>query len=73
MLADQIASSVKKAIPDAEVTVRDMTGNDDHFEVIVLSAAFRGKPLLEQHQMVHASLAVLKGEIHAVAIKTLSP
>lgn len=69
--AEKIVSAVKEALPDAEVTVQDMTGNGDHFGVIVLSAVFRGKTLLEQHQMVHASLASLKGEIHAVAIKTL--
>lgn len=69
-LSEEIQLSVKKAVPDAEVTVQDMTGGGDHFEVIVLSPAFRGKSLMEQHQMVHAALEGLKERIHAVKIKT---
>ena len=69
-LPEEIQSFVKKAIPDAEVTVQDMTGGGDHFEVIVLSSAFRGKSLMEQHQRVHAALEGLKERIHAVKIKT---
>lgn len=69
-LADQIQSAVKNGIPDSEVTVEDMTGGGDHFRVIVLSRAFQGKILIEQHQMVHHCLEPLKDRIHAVAIKT---
>ena len=69
-LAEEIRSLVSKAIPDSEITVQDMTGGGDHFEVIVLSSAFRGKSLMEQHQMVHAVLEELKDKIHAVKIKT---
>lgn len=50
--------------------MEDMTGTGDHFQVIVFSEAFRGKTLIEQHQMVHASLETLKDQIHALAIKT---
>jgi stress-induced morphogen len=69
-LAEKIQSLVREAISDGEVTVRDLTGGGDHFEVIVLSPSFRGKTLIEQHKMVHAALDPLKGEIHALAIKT---
>ena len=71
-LEEEIQSHVAKAIPSAEVTVQDMTGGGDHFEVVVLSPAFRGKMLIEQHQMVHAALEPLKDRIHALKIKTLS-
>lgn len=70
-LAEEIQEAVSKAIPDAEVTVRDMTGGGDHFEVVVLSPLFRGKTLIEQHQMVHSALEPLKDRVHAVRIKTL--
>ncbi len=69
-LAEEIHSLVSKAIPNSQVTVQDMTGGGDHFELIVLSSAFRGKSLMEQHQMVHAALEGLKEKIHAVKIKT---
>lgn len=69
-LAEEIQSFVKKGIPDSEVTVQDMTGGGDHFEVIILSTAFRGKTLIEQHQMVHRALEGLKEKIHALKIVT---
>lgn len=69
-LAERIQALILKALPGAEVTVQDMTGGGDHFQVIVLSPAFQGKTLIEQHQRVHASLEPLKNEIHALAIKT---
>lgn len=69
-LAQEIHVAVSKAIAGAEVTVQDMTGGGDHFEVIVVSSVFKGKRLIEQHQMVHAALEALKDRIHAVQIKT---
>lgn len=71
-LAEEIQALVSKSIPEAEVTVQDLTGGGDHFEVIVLSPVFKGKMLIEQHQMVHRALEPLKDRIHAVKIKTLS-
>ena len=70
-LAQEIQETVRKVIPDSEVTVQDMTGGGDHFEIIVVSPAFRGRTLMEQHQRVHAALEGLKDKIHAVKIKTL--
>jgi stress-induced morphogen len=73
MLApEEIQSKILKAIPDAEVTVQDLTGGGDHFQVVVLSPSFRGKTRIEQHQMVHQALEALKDEIHALAIKTIA-
>lgn len=69
-LSEEIQSFIKKAISNSEVTVQDMTGGGDHFEVIVLSPAFRGKTLIEQHQMVHRALEELKEKIHALKITT---
>ena len=69
-LEEEIQSCIRKSFPDAEVTIRDMTGGGDHFEVIVFSSLFKGKLLIEQHRMVHAVLEPLKDKVHAVAIKT---
>ena len=71
-LAEEIQTAIAKALPHSEVTIQDMTGGGDHFEVIVASSAFRGKMLIEQHQMVHGALEPLKDKIHAVKIKTLA-
>lgn len=62
---------VREALPGAQVTASDMTGTGDHWEVRVVSAAFQGKSLLEQHRMVMAALsAEMDKRIHAVQLKT---
>ena len=62
-----------RAFPEGEVTVQDMTGGQDHFEVIVVSDFFKGKTKIEQHRLVQNSLedAFADGRIHAVKIKTI--
>lgn len=69
-LKEEIYRLVNQAILQSEVTVEDMTGTGDHFQVIVLSSVFKGKTVIEQHRMVHAALEPLKDQIHALAIKT---
>jgi stress-induced morphogen len=68
-----LAQLIATELPDAEVAVRDRTGTMDHFNVTVRSAAFKGKSLIEQHQLVYAALknALRDGRIHAVELKTI--
>jgi acid stress-induced BolA-like protein IbaG/YrbA len=74
MHPDEIRRLILAALPDAEVTVHDLTGGGDHFEVAVVSAAFSGKTLLDQHQLVYQPLrAALADRIHALTLKTYSP
>ncbi len=70
---DKVHALLTQTFAGAEVTVQDLTGAGDHFQVIVVSEAFRGKPLLAQHKMVHDALAPLAADIHALAIRTLAP
>ena len=57
MQTQDIARKIRAAFPDAEVELTDTTGGGDHFEATVVSAAFVGKSMLEQHRMVYAALA----------------
>jgi len=51
--------------------VHDLTGSGDHFQEVVVAGAFSGVPLVEQHQLVYASLGeVLAEGIHALTVKT---
>lgn len=62
---------IKKGIPDATVMVEDMTGTRDHLAITVVSDAFKGKLLIEQHQMLMDLLKEeLKARIHAVKLQT---
>ncbi len=70
-----IQSILLKALPGAEVTITDLTGTRDHFEAQVLWEGFKGKNLIQQHQMINQALAhpLEDGRIHALKIKTYAP
>jgi stress-induced morphogen len=69
-----IESRIKAALPDAQVTLEDMTGTKDHWRARIVSAAFAGKSHLERHRLINAALAnELKGPIHALTMDTLTP
>ncbi len=62
---------IKVGIPDADIIVEDMTGTKDHLLITVVSDLFKGKLLIEQHQMIMNLLKEeLKNRIHAVKLQT---
>ena len=72
---EEIKETLAKALPVSLVETQDLTGGGDHWQVIIVSSAFDGKGLLEQHRIVNE---VLKGpladqRIHALSLKTYSP
>ena len=71
---EALAALIRQEIPDAGVEIVDRTGTMDHFNVTVQSSAFRGKTLLQQHQLVYAALrgALRDGRVHAVELKTIA-
>ena len=74
MSATDIERFIKEALPDAEVTIRDLAGDGDHYAATVVSSAFRGKNRVQQHQMVYAALkGRMGGELHALALQTSPP
>jgi BolA protein len=49
-------------------------GSESHFKVTVVSEKFDGRMLVNRHRMVNEALAEeLKGEIHALAMHTMTP
>ena len=72
MSADAIRTLLEQAFSGGEVTVEDRTGGGDHFQVTVVSDAFDGLPLIEQHRRVNAALAepLAEGTIHELRIRT---
>lgn len=74
MPAAEIEAMIKEALPDAEVEITDLAGDGDHYRARVISAAFAGKTLVQQHQMVYAALkGKMGGELHALALDTRAP
>ncbi|PPQ26309.1 BolA family protein [Rhodopila globiformis] len=74
MVASEIESLIKAALPDAQVTVEDLAGDGDHYAATVVSEAFRGLSRVRQHQIVYAALSGrMGGELHALALQTSAP
>lgn len=70
---NEVSELIKKNIPDAEVSIQDLTGTKDHLGIAIFSDRFEGLGLIDQHQMVMDILREkLKGEIHAVQLKTMT-
>jgi stress-induced morphogen len=71
MKGDEIAAMIKEAFPDAEVTMTDLAGDDNHWSAVVTSASFQGKTRVQQHQMVYAALkGNMGGVLHALQLTT---
>ena len=71
MAAEEIEALIRAAIPDAEVAIRDLAGDGDHYAARVVSASFAGLPRVRQHQKVYAALGGrMGGELHALQLET---
>ena len=74
MVAGDIERLIKKALPDAQVTIEDLAGDGDHYAAHVVSAAFTGRTRVQQHQMVYDALkGRMGGALHALALQTNPP
>jgi stress-induced morphogen len=74
MDAKSIEALIRQALPDAQVEIRDLAGDGDHYAASVVSAAFKGKSRVQQHQMVYQALqGRMGGELHALALTTSAP
>jgi len=74
MDARDIERLIKTRIPDAEVTIRDLAGDGDHYAATVFAESFRGKSRVQQHQLVYEALkGQMGGVLHALALQTGIP
>ena len=69
---EEIKKLIKASIPDAEVSIEDLAGDENHYSATIKSKIFSGKSKIEQHQLVYNALNGKMGnELHALALKTL--
>ena len=79
MDTDEVERRIEAGIPDAEATVTlprvpDEDHEDAHFAAVVVSPAFEGETLVQQHQLVYDALGdAMTTEIHALEMKTFTP
>ena len=68
---DEIKSLIKEAIPDAEISIQDLAGDENHYSATIKSKVFSGKSKIEQHKIVYKALKGKMGnELHALALNT---
>ena len=74
MTSGEIERLIKTSIPDAEVTIRDLAGDGDHYAARVVAKSFEGMSRIRQHQAVYAALGGRMGsELHALQLETAVP
>jgi stress-induced morphogen len=74
MQASDIERMIKTALPDAQIELKDLAGDNDHWAAHVVSSAFKGKTRVQQHQMVYAALQGRMGDVlHALQLTTALP
>ena len=74
MDSKEIARLIKARFPEAEVTIRDLAGDGDHFAAHVIAQEFAGKTRVQQHKMVYDALeGRMGGVLHALALTTAPP
>ncbi len=68
----EIAAIIRAGLADAEVQVQ---GDGRHFQALIVSPAFAGKPPIQRHRMVYALLEehINSDVLHAISMRTLTP
>ena len=68
---EQVKSYIEQGLECEAVNV---AGDGHHFEAVIVSAAFRGKNKVQQHQIVYRALGDrMREEIHALSRQTHTP
>ncbi|MEY4862742.1 MAG: putative transcriptional regulator, BolA superfamily [Pseudomonadota bacterium] len=68
---ESIERDIAQGLPCEHLTVE---GDGQHFQAVIVSAAFEGKRPIQRHQLVYAALGDrMRAEIHALSMQTLTP
>ena len=68
---ESVQQGIEAGLPCAHIEV---IGDGQHFQAVVVSAAFAGKTRVQRHQLVYAALGErMREEIHALSMRTLTP
>jgi acid stress-induced BolA-like protein IbaG/YrbA len=68
---EQVRDYIARGLECQELEV---AGDGEHFEALIVSAAFQGRSRVQRHQMVYAALGErMREEVHALSMRTLTP
>jgi stress-induced morphogen len=69
--AAEIKTRIQSAFPDATITLVDLAGDNDHWQVTVISSAFADISRVKQHKMVYDAIGGDMGTtLHALSVIT---
>ena len=67
-----IWSLIKEEMPDAQIIIKDLAGDENHYSATIKSKVFSGKSKIEQHKLVYKALKGKMGnELHALTLNTM--
>ena len=73
MIEKKIQKKLETNLKNAKIFIQDMTGNNDHFNLVAISDSFENLSLIEQHRLIYSLLdGMVTKEIHALQLKTLT-
>ena len=68
---NEITKLITDSIPDADIEIKDLVGDSNHYSAKITSKIFNGLSKIEQHKLVYKSLQGKMGnELHALSITT---
>ena len=68
---NEIKKLILSSIPDANIEIKDLMGDSNHYAAVIQSKLFNGLSKIEQHKLVYKSLRGKMGnELHALSITT---
>lgn len=75
MTPEQLKVRLETLAPGTVAEVMDLTGTQDHYQAMIVSPAFEGKLMIQQHRAVFklVQAEVDSGEVHALTLKTFTP
>lgn len=76
MMPEEVEAKIEREIADCEATVERARGahDDDHLAATVVSPAFEGLALVDQHDLVYDALGdAMTTDIHALELTTRTP
>ncbi|MDC0385784.1 BolA/IbaG family iron-sulfur metabolism protein [Pelagibacteraceae bacterium] len=68
---EDIKKLIKESLPDAIIEIKDLMGDNNHYQATIKSSKFNNLSKIEQHKLVYKSLKGKMGnELHALSLNT---
>ena len=68
---EDIKKLIKESLPDATIEIKDLMGDNNHYQATIKCSQFNNLSKIEQHKLVYKSLKGKMGnELHALSLNT---